>query len=96
MHYVLVSPIILQISELPTVNTLTKNGKKNAQKWPNMSKNIQKWQFLGPQMVKIIPGIPTANTLTKNGQKWAKRAKNGQKWLKMDENGHFWVPKWSI
>ena len=28
MHYVVVSPHILQIAEIPTANTLTKNGKK--------------------------------------------------------------------
>ena len=46
---------------------------------PKIGKYWQKWPFMGPQKIKIIPGIKTANTLTENGKKWGKLTKMTKK-----------------
>jgi hypothetical protein len=51
---------ILQITEIPTVNTL-KIGKKGVTWWKKAN--------LGPQMVKMVSRISTANTKIEKLQK---------------------------
>ena len=56
MHYVVVSPHILQIAEIPTANTLTRNGQKNGQngqKVPKMANNGRN----DPKIAKKLKGF---------------------------------------
>ena len=59
MHYAVVNMYmhILQITEIPVENTLTKNGHKNGQKWS------QKWPKLVPKIVKMILRNTNGKTL---------------------------------
>ena len=84
MHYIVISPCILQTVE---ITTSPFNSKCQLRPMKTIARNGPEWPLVSPQIVKMTPEIYTRNTLSKNSKKLPKMGKNSQKWLFLVQNG---------